>query len=709
MSAVLPTRTGSPTLPADSTLVSDNPLLAEWAGELGLPPFARIEPAHFKPAFDVAMQRHLAEVALIADDPSPPDFANTLAAFDRAGALLNRVEAVLHNLSASLTSPALQAVQREMAAPLAAHESAVMMNAALFRRIDDLHARRESLGLDPEQMQLLLRLHTDFVLAGARMDGAAQKRYAQLMQQLAELTTRFSQNVLADEAAFELPLREDADFEGLPDFLVAASREAGRARGHAAGIGVITLSRSLIEPFLVFSPRRDLREQAWRAWVGRGENGGESDNRELIREILRLRRQQALEHGRDSYADHALADTMAGTPAAVRELLMQVWPRALKAAAAEREALIEVMRAEGADEDLQAWDWRYWSQKVRQQRYDIDEAALKPYFSLDRMIDAAFDCAHRLFGVRMVARDDVAGYHPDVRVWEMFDAQGRSAGVFLHDNYARQTKRSGAWMSDFVYSSRNRGVDRPIIVNNNNFAQGASGEPTLLSFDDARTLFHEFGHALHGLLSNTTYHRLSGTQVLRDFVELPSQLFEHWLGEPALLREHARHWKTGDPLPDAMVDRLRAAERWGQGYETVSYCGSALVDLQVHRLTDVEPPRDITVFEQQVLQEIGMPPAIGMRHRLPHFLHLFAGPYYASAYYVYLWAETLDADAYDAFTETGDPFDPDVARRLLEHIYSVGGSVPPQQAYVNYRGRLPALEPLLRNRGLLDQGAPAPA
>lgn len=700
-----PPATGIFFMPLDTSVT--NPLLAPWTDAFGLPPFALIQPEHFEPALREAMRRQMAELDAIAANPEPPSFENTAAAFDRAGALLYRIDAVLHNLTSSANSPALQAVQRDTAALLAAHESAVNMHAGVFSRLDALHQQRDQLGLAPEPLRLLERLHTDFVLAGARLAPAAQVAYAQIMQDLAELTTRFSQNVLADEAGFQMPLNDGDDLLGLPDFLRDAAAQAAAERGLPAGSRVITLSRSLIVPFLTFSERRDLRERAWRAWSARGENDGPSDNREVALQILRLRNAQARAHGHACYADYALADSMAGTQQAVRGLLNEVWRRAVPAAEREALALVDMMKSQGVQHELEAWDWRYWSEKVRQARYDIDDAEVKPYFSLDRMVAAVFDCAQRLFGLRFEARPAVAAYHPDVQVYEVFDAEGRSAGLFLHDNFARLSKRSGAWMSDFNYQSQNRGVERPLIVNNNNFAKGAPGEPTLLSFDDARTLFHEFGHGLHGLLSRVTFHRLAGTQVLRDFVELPSQLYEHWLSQPEVLSRHARHWQTGEPIPPALVERLQAAQRWGQGYDTVSYCASALVDLEIHALTDAAGPADLVGFERETLARLGMPKAVGARHRLPHFQHLFSGDGYASGYYVYLWAEVLDADAFDAFIEAGSPFDADVAARLHRHIYASGDTVAPQAAYTAFRGRLPALTPLLAKRGLLDEGAPA--
>jgi peptidyl-dipeptidase Dcp len=688
-------------------LLADNPLLSSWSAPFGLPPFDALQPAHFAPALTEAMRQHRQELDAIAACTAAPDFDNTVAAVDRAGGLLYRIEAVLSNLTASHTSPALQAVQREMAAPLAAHDSAVKMHPGVFARLDGLFAERGGLGLDPEQLRLLERLHMDAVRAGARLGPAEQPRYAQIMQDLADLSTRFAQNVLADESGYQLVLHTEAALAGLPAFVRNAARQAAAERGLSDGQHVITLNRSLIEPFLTFSERRDLREQAWRAWTQRGEHEGPTDNRAVARRILQLRNAQARAHGHSCYADYALADSMAGRQAAVRELLGEVWRRALPAAERERQALVAMMRSHGVAGEPAAWDWRYWSEKVRQARYAIDESELKPYFALDRMVEAMFDCAQRLWGLRFERRPDVRAYHPDVVAWEMFDASGQSAGLFLQDNFARQTKRSGAWMSDFNYQSTNRGVLRPVIVNNNNFAKAAPGEPTLLSFDDARTLFHEFGHGLHGLLSRVNYHRLSGTQVLRDFVELPSQLFEHWLSEPEVLRRHARHWQTSEPIPLALVQRLQAAERWGQGHDTVSYCGSALVDLEVHALTDPEAPADVLAFEAQVLAQLGMPAAVGMRHRLPHFQHLFAGSGYASGYYVYLWAEVLDADAFNAFVEAGNPFDADVAQRLLRHIYAVGDSVDPRAAYTSFRGRLADIGPLLAKRGLAEAGLPA--
>lgn len=683
------------------TDATSNPLLAPWETPYGLPPFASVRAEHFVPAFEVALQRQRAEVDAIAANPAPPDFENTVAAFDRCGRLYWRLEGLFYNLTSSETSPALQQVEREMAPKIAAHTNAIYMHRGLFARLDALHAARETLALTPEQRRLLERFHFDFVRAGARLDAAKQKRYAQVTERLAELTTRFGQNVLADESAYRLELHGERDLAGLPDFVRDSARQAAADRGVDGH--VITLSRSLVVPFLTFSDRRDLREQAWRAWTSRGEHDGEHDNRPVAQEILALRREQAQLHGYASYADYALADTMAGTQAAVNRLLDQVWQRAKLSVERERGALRALMLSRGERFELEAWDWRYYAEKVRQLRYELDEAQVKPYFPLERMVEAVFDCAQRLFGIRFVAQPQVAAYHPDVKVYEVRGADDTLIGVFLHDNFARTTKRSGAWMSSYRMQSRNTGAGgahiTPIVVNNNNFARGAPGSPTLLSFDDARTLFHEFGHGLHGLLSSVTYERLSGTNVLRDFVELPSQIFENWLTEPSVLKRHARHFETGEPIPDALVERIRAAEQFNQGFETVRYTASALVDMAVHARTD-DAPIDIVTFEREVQQRIGLPPGVGMNHRLPHFQHLFAGSSYAAGYYVYLWAEVLDADGFDAFGEAGNPFDPALAQRLQRWIYASGNSVEPSLAFRAFRGREPTVEPMLRRRGL---------
>ena len=684
-------------------LETNNPLLQPWNTPHGLPPFEAVRAEHFEPAFAVALAQHRVEVDAIANDPQPPTFDNTIAALDRSGRLLDRTAWLFHNLGSSETSPALQAAALRLAPVVAAHDSWVVMHRAFFERIDALHAQRAALALTAEQRRVLERFHLDFVRAGAKLDAVAQRRYAQIMQRLAELTTAFGQNVLADESAFQLVLRDDAETAGLPEFVRAATRQAALERGVTDGL-LVTLSRSHIVPFLTFSERRDLRELAWRAWVSRGEHDGPHDNRPIAREILGLRSEQARLHGYTCFADYALADTMAGTQAAVTRLLGQVWEPAKARAAQEHHDLQAIARARGEPLPLQPWDWRFYAEKVRQQRYALDEATVKPYFPLARMVEALFDCAQRLFGLKFTLRPELRAYHPEVQVYEVHGADGALVGVFLHDNHARATKRSGAWMSSFRKQSRNGGANGgeavlPIVINNNNFAKGAAGEATLLSFDDATTLFHEFGHGLHGLLSSVTFERVSGTSVLRDFVELPSQLFEHWLAEPEVLKRHARHYRTGEPIPDALIARLQEARHFNQGFETVRYTASALVDMAAHALS-AEQPDDVAEFERAELERIGAPAVVGMNHRLTHFQHLFAGAGYAAGYYVYLWAEVLEADGYTAFKEAGDPFDLEVAQRLRRFIYASGNSLEPAQAYRAFRGRDATVQSMLEQRGL---------
>ena len=677
-----------------------NPLLDEWTTPLALPPFHALRAEHFAPALGAAMTDHLAQVDAIASSPDEPTFANTVVAFDRAGALLDRVGRVFSNLCAAHTSPELQIVERTMAPRLAAHRSAISLHPELFHRLDALLDRVNDLDLSPIQQRMLTRVHLDFVRGGARFTGAARTRVSQLAQELASLHTQFAQNVLADEAEWHLELPTEHDRAGLPEWLQAAMRGAATDLGLPDGSHVVTLSRSLIVAFLETSERRDLREIAFSAWTRRGENGGPTDNRQIITDILVRRKEVAELHGHESFSEFQLDDTMAKRPAAVSSLLDAVWAPARSAAIAEYEALNTRAR-EAGEPDVEAWDWRFHAEALRAERFDLDDDDVKPYFSLDRVLEAAFDCAGELFGLRFVERRDATTYHPDVRVFEVFAGDQQRVAIFLSDNYARPTKRSGAWMSAYRMRAYHLTGDEslPVIANHNNFAKAESG-PTLLSIDDARTLFHEFGHGLHGMLSIAPFQRLAGTNVLRDFVELPSQLFEHWLLEPEVLRRHARHVNTGEVIPDELVERIRKAEQFNQGFATVEYTACAQLDLALHQLPNPSEV-DLDSFERTQLAQLGMPPAMMLRHRLPHFLHLFSSSGYASAYYVYLWAEVLDADAYDAFIEAGNPFDAETADRLHRFIYSSGDTIEPGAAYRSFRGRDAGIEPLLRGRGLL--------
>ncbi|MGJ4858345.1 M3 family metallopeptidase [Labrys sp. La1] len=674
-----------------------NPLLARWSTPFEAPPFADIRTEHYRQAFEAALAENKAEIAAIADNASAPSFDNTLAALERSGRALDQVASVFFNLAGSDTNDELQAIEREMAPILSRHHTAIYLNDALFRRIDAVFARRAELGLSREQARVLDRYHTAFRRAGAGRPEEVKQRLAAISERLASLGTQFGQNVLKDEKAWSMKLDGEADLAGLPDFLRAASASAAADRGESGH--VVTLSRSLIEPFLQFSARRDLRETAFKAWLARGEGGGETDNRALIAEMMALRAERARLLGYQTFAHYRLDDSMARTPEAALDLLRSVWQPARSQAEREREGLEALAAGEGDNIALQAWDWRYYAEKKRRQEFDLDEAELKPYLQLDKIIEAAFDTARRLFGITFTERKDVPVYHPDVRAFEATDAAGTSIGLFYGDYFARPSKRSGAWMSAFRSQERLNGAINPIIVNVMNFARSADGQPTLLSFDDARTLFHEFGHGLHGLLSDVTYPLLSGTSVARDFVEFPSQLYEHWFEQPEVLQRFAVHYRTGEPMPKALLDRLLASRTFNQGFATVEYVSSALVDLEMHLLKEAEG-FDVGAFEAKVLGEIDMPRAMVMRHRPPHFQHVFSGDGYSSAYYSYLWSEVLDADGFDAFVETGDIFDGETARKLKQFVYAAGNRQDAAQAYRDFRGHDPKPEALLKKRGL---------
>lgn len=669
---------------------AQNPFLADWSGPFALPPFDQIKDDHFAPAFDAAFKQSRAAINAIADNSAAPTYANTVDALETADELMDKVAGVFFNVSGSDSNDARQALQRDLAPRFAAFSSETMMNEALFARIETLNANRG--GNSPEQNRVLDLYHRSFVRAGAQLTGDAKKRLPQVTSRLAELGTAFTQNLLKDEADWFMELGPQ-DLDGLPDFLLSAAAEAAKERdltGH-----IVTLSRSLIVPFLQFSTRRDLRETAYIAWGKRGENGGDTDNAGIAKETLELRYERANLLGYKSFADFKLEPEMAKTPENVRDLLMAVWEPAKAAANADATRLTEMLNADGINGDLEPWDWRYYAEKRRAAEYDLDEAELKPYFQLDQMIEAAFDCANRLFGLTF-RELDVPLYHPDARAWEVLKGD-RHMAVFIGDYFARSSKRSGAWCSRFR-GQQNLGEDiRPSTVNICNFAKAPAGQPSLLTFDDARTLFHEFGHALHSMLSDVHYAMISGTSVARDFVELPSQLYEHWLSVPSVLEKYARHADTNEPMPKALLDKLLAAENYDMGFSTVEYTASALVDLAFH---EGKPPADPMARQAEILADLDMPRAIRMRHATPHFAHVFSGDGYSSGYYSYMWSEVMDADAFAAFEETGDPFDEGMAQKLHDNIYSAGGSEEGETLYKAFRGSLPKVDALLKGRGL---------
>ncbi|TYC65950.1 M3 family metallopeptidase [Stappia sp. BW2] len=683
-------------LPSEAQMTA-NPLLADWTTPFDLPPFEAIAPERFEEAFDVAMAEAQADTDRIANQDAPPTFENTIVALETSGKTLTKVARTFFNLSGAHTNEALQKIERDVAPKLAKHSSEMLLNSKLYSRIETLWEQRDTLGLNAEDARVLERYQKMFQRAGAGLDEAGKARMAEISQRLATLGTSFSQNVLKDEADYQLVLETEEDLAGLPDFLLTSAAEAANERG-LDGKHVITLSRSSIEPFLQFSTNRRLREEAFKAWSARGENGGQTDNQAIIIETLKLRDEKARMLGFKNFAEFKLDDTMAKTPDNVRGLLEKVWEPAVAQAREEEAKLAEMARSAGENHSIEAWDWRFYSEKVRKAEHDLDETELKPYLQLENIIQAAFDTATRLFGLSFKELKDVPVYHPDVRVFEVFGKDGKHVGLFLGDYFARSSKRSGAWMSAFRSQHRLEGDVTPIIVNVMNFSKGAKGQATLLTFDDARTLFHEFGHGLHGLLSNVTYPIISGTSVSRDFVELPSQLYEHWLSQPEVLSKYAVHYKTGEPMPEALLDKLLAAANFNQGFATVEYTASALMDLELHQL-DAPSELDIAAFEKEELGKIGMPRAITMRHRIPHFQHVFSGDGYSAGYYSYMWSEVMDADAFEAFEEKDNVFDPETAEKLLTHIYSAGGRQDPEAAYLAFRGRSPRIDALLEKRG----------
>ena len=670
----------------------------KWSGRHGLPDFASLRDADFADAFDAAMAAHDAEIAAITENLSAPSIDNTLAALELSGEPLSRVSSLFWLKAGAHTNPEIEALEREISPKLSRHFSAISMNKKLFERVNDLHARRVALGTDAETRRVLEESWKGFVRSGAKLDPSEQTRLADINSQLALEGAKFGQNVLADEKSWSLLIEDNAGLSGLPDGLRGAMKQAavelGRPDAHA-----VTLSRSIVEPFLTYSDSRSLREQAFRAWAARGENGGESDNCGIVAQTLALRHEKAGLLGYESFAAYKLDDTMAKKPGAVSALLTDVWRRALLRASHEAEELQSLAQSLGANHEIMPWDWRYYAEKLRAKKYDFNEAEVKPFLELSRMVDAAFAVATRLFGLTFAEQDGVAAWHPDVRVFKVFDASGAETGLFLGDYFSRPSKRSGAWMSALKSQYRLGDGSKPVIYNVMNFAKAAEGAPTLLSFDDARTLFHEFGHGLHGLLSDVTWPSVSGTSVARDFVELPSQLYEHWLTTPEVLGEYAIHFETGMPMPKALIDKLTAARTFNAGFQTIEFTASALVDMDAHK--DASAAKDPMAAEAALLASLNMPQGIVMRHRTPHFAHVYSGDGYSAGYYSYMWSEVLDADAFKAFEEKGNPFDKETAERLRQHIYSSGGSRDPEDAYIAFRGRMPTADAMLEKRGLL--------
>lgn len=666
-----------------------NPLLVPWTTPHQLPPFGQFTDDDVEPAFEQALETARGQLKEIAQNAEAPAFENTIDALALMGEDMEKALAPFYLLAGVDSNPKRQELQRVFSPKLAAWGSEIMMNRDLFERVEALWEQKDTLGLSSEQLRVLYLQRRGFLRAGAQLEGVDYDRLKEIKERLAVIGTEFTQNLLADERDWFMEVGE-ADLEGLPDFVKSSAKAAAEERG-VPGY-VITLSRSLIVPFLQYSPRRDLREKAYEAWSARGANGGETDNREIALETLRLRKERANLLGHETFADFKLVTEMAKTPENVRDLLMQVWTPARAQAELDAKKLEELMHADGVNGRLEPWDWRYYSEKRRAEEHDLDEAALKPYLQLDTMIEAAFDCAHRLFGLSFKPLD-VTLHHEDAKAWEV-TRDGQHIAVFIGDYFARGGKRSGAWCSALRSQQKLKGDIRPHVINVCNFAKG---DPALLSYDDARTLFHEFGHALHQMLSDVTYEMVSGTSVPRDFVELPSQLYEHWLEVPEVLQKHAIHHQTGEAMPTDLLEKMLKAATYDQGFATVEYVASALVDLEFH---NGPVPDDIMARQSEILDALGMPHAIRMRHATPHFAHVFAGDGYSSAYYSYMWSEVMDADAFEAFEEAGSAFDAEMAKKLETHILSAGGSREADELYLAFRGKMPGVEALLKGRGL---------
>jgi peptidyl-dipeptidase Dcp len=681
-----------------SAAPSPNPLLAPWSGPHGgVPPFDRVEVGQFVPALEAAMEAQLRAIDAITAQAAPPTFENTIAALERSDRLLKQVQAVYGVWSTSMNTPAFQAIEREMAPRLAAFRDRIAQNEPLFRRIAAVYEAREAAGLTAEQKRLAWLYHTTFARTGARLDPAGKKRLSEINQRLATLYTAFAQNVLADETDRVLFLESEADLQGLPDAVRAAAAAAAEARGRK-GRWAILNTRSSMEPFLLYSERRDLREKVWRAYYSRGDNGDARDNNATITEILALRAERSKLLGHETYAHWSLEDTMARTPERAMALMEAVWSPAVARVREEVAEMQAIADREGKGERIAPWDYRFYAEKVRKAKYDLDENEVKPYLQIEKLREGMFYVAAEVFGLRFSPVAGLPVYHPDVAVWEVKDASGRHVGLWYFDPWARPGKRSGAWMNAYRDQERFDGEVTTIVSNNSNFVKGAPGESVLVSWDDATTMFHEFGHALHGLLSNVTYPSLSGTSVPRDYVEFPSQILERWLATPRVLERFALHHRTGQPMPRSLAEKIERASTFRQGFDTVEYLASALVDMKLH-LAGARPI-DPRAFERDTLAALGMPPEIVMRHRTPHFTHVFSGEGYAAGYYSYLWSDVIAADAWEAFTEApGGPWDAAVARRLLEHVFSVGNTVDPADGYRTFRGRDAKIDALMRKRG----------
>src|SRR6476660_9474251 len=686
------------TVSANSVPADPNPLLSEWAGPYGgVPPFDKVQVSLFKPALEAAMSENLAEIDKVARQTSAPTFDNTIVKLEQAGHSFDRVTTIYGIWSSTMSSPDFQVVQREMAPRLAAFNDQITQNEPLFKRIETIYNSPEKKKLTAEQQRLAWLYYTNFVRAGAKLDAKAKARLTEINQQLASLFTKFSNNVLFEEDNQFVTLKSEDELKGLPQSVRDAESSSAVVKKQP-GTWVIMNTRSSVEPFLTYSDRRDLREKVWRMFIMRGDNGDEHDNNATITQILQLRAERARLLGYQTHAHWRLENAMAKTPERAMDLMMQVWKPAVATVHQEVRDMQAMADKEGAGIKIEPWDYRYYMEKVRKAKYDLDQNEVKPYLQLEKLREGIFWVAGELFNFNFTPVTNVPVAHPDIRVWEVTDKTSKKhIGLWYFDPYARAGKRSGAWMNAYRTQERVNGEITTIVSNNANFVKGKPGEPLLISWDDAATMFHEFGHALHGLNSNVTYPSLAGTAVPRDYVEFPSQLMEHWLSTPEVLQRFAVHYQTGKPIPQELVDKIKRSATFNQGFATVEYLAAALVDMKLHLAGDKKIDAD--AFEKATLAELGMPDEIVMRHRTPQFMHVFGSDGYSAGYYSYLWSDVLTADAYGAFVEGKGPYDRAVAERLRKYVFSVGNTVDPAEGYRQFRGRDPKIDALMKKRG----------
>ncbi len=685
-----------------------NPFYQEWDTPFGVPPFLQIGDEHYMPAFKRGMEENLAEIDAIVNNPEEPTFANTLEELERTGKLLTKVQRVFSNLASSNTNPKIQELQRELSPLLSAHYDKITLNEGLFKRVEAVWQAREMLNLNNEQHKLLEDTRKSFVRSGALLNEEQKNQITEINSKISGLTTAFGQNLLAETNGFELIL-DEADLDGLSDGIIAAAAETATQKMEKAETEeekakykdkyVFTPHRTSMYPFLTQSNRRDLREQLYKAYVQRGDNDNETDNKEIAAKIAKLRAERAQLMGYETHAHFVLEERMLKTPAEVYDLLMQLWKPALERAKVEVADMQAVVDAEGHDFKIAGWDWWQYSEKVRKAKYDLDEAALKPYLSLDNVLKGVFETTNKLWGLTFTELHDIDVYHPDARVWEVKDKDGSHLSIFIGDYFTRSNKRGGAWMSSFKGQSNLDGKERPIVVNVCNFPAPVGDDPSLLSFENVTTLFHEFGHAMHGTLTNVTYRSMAGTSGPRDFTEFPAQILEHWASEPEILKSFATHYQTGEVIPDELIDKLLKASKFNQGFANTEYLAASLLDMDWHTITADEDVEDADAFEEASLTRIGLIEEIAPRYRSTYFAHIFAGGY-AAGYYSYVHSAVLDSDGFEAFKEAGDVFDPELAAKLRTHVYEKGSTEEAMELYKQFRGRQPKIDALLKVRGL---------